>query len=276
MEIPFYQYLFTMGGYFAFLIGLVAVMRKHHNFANYFWIGSLLTFPLWLMGGISGWFRWVKIFSVVLPTIILGFARIANHTEKTGQIWDKFRKNWVLYFFYGVLFLNILEATIKDFALGYYTNAICGLVLCITIPIPLKYWAISKRSVTDIVGYTTIAWNLLYTTWNACFVYGESPNYFASSVCILLAAEMYPIIKKRPELYCTARIYTLAAHLIIRSCFPGLFLTLMDSTPWYNDSALAVWGVINAVVAVPYLVWFILKVKKGTYLTAEQAASSTA
>lgn len=270
MDISFLQYLFTMGGYFIFLIGLIVIMRKYPKFANVFWLASLLTFPLWLMGGIEGWFRWAKIFSVILPTIILGFSRIAHLTDKKGKIWGAFRKTWILYFFYGVLFLNIMEATLKDFALGNYFNAICGIVLCVTIPIPLKYWAVSMKEGCDIVGYTTIAWNILYTTWNACFVFGESPNYFASSVCILLAAEIYPMIKRRPELYCTARIYTLAAHLILRACFPMLFLNLMNSTPWYSDQALSLWGAINVIAAVPYLLWFVLKIKKGTYLTAEQ------
>lgn len=272
MDIPVYQYLLTMSGYFAFLIGLAVVMRKYHNFAHVFWIGTLFTFPLWLMGGIEGWFRWVKIFSVMIPIIILGFTRIANHTDKKGKFWQVFKKNWILYFFYAVLFLNIMEATLKDFVLGYYTNAICGLILCITIPLPIKYWAINKGKYCDIVGYTSVGWNLLYTTWNACFVFGESPNYFASSACILLAAEIFPLIKKRPELYPTVRIYTLAAHLIIRACFPNLFLNLMDSTSWYSDTALATWGIINLVGAVPFLAWYVMKMKKGTYLEASQAA----
>jgi hypothetical protein len=265
MDIPVYQYILSMGGYLIFLLGLIAAMRKYPKFAQYFWMASLLTFPLWLMGGIEGWFRWAKIFSVVLPTILLGFARIANISDQTSKVMSAFKKNWILYFFYGVLFLNILEATLKDLALGNYTNAISGLILCITIPIPLKYWSISKKDNCDIVAYTTIGWNLLYTTWNACFVFGESPNYFASSVCILLAAEIYPIIKKRPELYVTARIYSLAAHLIIRASFPALFLNLMNSTPWYSDSRLAVWGLINLTVSVPYLGWYVYKMKKGTY-----------
>lgn len=273
MDIPVFQYFLTMGGYFIFLLGIVVIVRKYGTFSHYFWIGTLFTFPLWLRGGIQGWFRWAKIFSVILPTIVLGFARIANFSEKQGKLWDKFRKHWVLFFFYGVLFLNILEATLKDFALGYYTNAIAGVVLCVTIPIPLKYWAISKEKCCDIVAYTTIGWNLLYTTWNACFVYGESPNYFASSVCLLLAAEIYPIIKKRPELYVTARIYTLAAHLIIRACAPGLFLTMMDSTRWYSASALSTWGIINMLAAIPYLAWFLYKMKKGTYMKLEPAYS---
>ncbi len=267
MDISFSQYLITMSGYILLLLGLVVVMRKYHNFAHYFWFATLLTIPMWF-GGLEGWFRWVKTFSVLIPIIILGFTRIANHSSKEGKVWDFFRKNWVIYFFYGVFFLNILEASLKDFALGYYTNAVCGLILCVTIPLPARYWAVAKGKVCDVVGYTSVGWNVLYTLWNACFVFGESPSYFASSVCILLAAELYPLIKKRPELYATARIYTLGAHLILRACFPNLFLNLMDSTAWYSDISLANWGIINIVLGVAYLGWFMYSMKKGTYKTA--------
>ncbi len=43
--------------------------------------------------------------------------------------------------------------------------------------------------------------------------------HFAGTVCILLAAEIYPLLARRPELYIMARIYTLAAHLLIRACW---------------------------------------------------------
>ena len=263
MNIPVWQYLLSMSGYFILLLFIVETMRKHYRFANVFWIVSLLTFPLWLMGGVVGWFRWSKILSVILPTIFMGFTRIASYEKRQGKIWNALQKDWVLWVLYGVLFLNIMEATIKDLTMGNIFNAICGFLLCVTIPFPRKYWKISTEKYGDLIAYTTVAWNFLYTTWNACFVYGESPTFFASSLCILLAAEIYPIIKKRPELYITARVYTLAAHLLIRACFINLFPALMDASTWYNPTVMQYWGIINFILIVPYVFWYMWQIRSG-------------
>ena len=263
MSIPFWQYALTMVSYFSLLLLIIGVMRKHYRFANIFWIVSLLTFPLWLMGGVVGWFRWAKILSVILPTIFVGFARIATYEDKKGGIWDHLKKPWVLWVLYGVLFLNIMEATIKDFATGNIFNAMCGFLLCVTMPFPARYWKMSKEKYGDLIVFTTIFWNLAYTTWNACFVYGESPKYFAASLCILLAAEIYPIIMRRPELYIISRVYTLAAHLLIRACAPQLFPILMDSTAWFNADFMKYWGIVNFVVIVPYVFWHMWQLHTG-------------
>ncbi|EYE89107.1 membrane protein [Fervidicella metallireducens AeB] len=255
MNIPIWQYVLTMGGYFVLLMFIVEYMRKHYRFANWFWTASLLTFPIWLMGGVVGWFRWAKILSVIIPTIFMGSVRIAKYEKREGKIWNSLRKDWALWVLYGVLFLNIMEATIKDFTMGNIFNALCGFLLCVTIPFPPKYWKISEEKYGDLIAYTTIGWNFLYTTWNACFVYAEGPKYFASSLCILMAAEIYPIIKKRPELYITARVYTLATHLLLRACFPLLFPTLMDASAWHNDVFMKYWGIVNFAIMVPYLFW---------------------
>ncbi|TCI75903.1 hypothetical protein EVJ20_13080 [Exiguobacterium sp. SH0S1] len=249
-----WPHVISMPIYFALLLGVIVFFRKHYKLSAYFWLASLLTFPLWLMGNVDGWFRWVKILSVIIPTIIVGFSRIAVQEDKKGPIWDFLKKDDFLWFFYAILFLNIAEATIKDITLGNYFNAACGFLLCVTIPFAPKYWKILKNSSADLVAYTTGSWNFIYTSWNACFVYAESPMYFASSLCILLAAELYPVMKKRPELYITARIYTLAAHLLLRACF-DIFPKVMDSTSWFNPQVMSVWGVINFVIIVPYVFW---------------------
>ncbi|MHA0857724.1 hypothetical protein [Paenibacillus sp. CMAA1364] len=268
MQIPIWQYVVTMVAYISLLMFIVGYMRKHMKFANIFWIATLTTFPLWIMGGVVGWFRWVKILSVIFPTIFLGFARLSNAdgmaAKFKGKFWDSLRKDWVLWILYGVLFLNIAEATIKDVALGNLFNAACGFLLCVTIPFPLKrnFWNITGKG-GELVVYTTIAWNFIYTTWNAAFVYAEAPIYFASSLCILLAAELYPIIKRRPELYVIARVYTLATHLIIRAVAPNLFPTLMDSSSWHNPMVLKYWGMINFIIIVPYVFWHVYQLHTG-------------
>lgn len=256
-------YLVAMIGYFMLLMGVIELMRRKYVFSHYLWIASLLTIPFWI-GSVNGWFRWVKMLSVLIPVIVLGFARIANY-EKRDSYWKFFRSKWVLYFFYAVINLNILEATLKDLALGHYLNVLPGLILIVTVPLPKKFWEISNKKYGDILAYTTLAWALLYTTWNACFVYGESPAYFFSSCCILMAAVVYPMVTRKPELYMTARIYSLITHLIIRASRPDLFLNIMDASAFYNTSVLWIWGGINLVLSLAYLVWYLVKVKSGTY-----------
>jgi hypothetical protein len=266
MDIPIWQYVVSMLGYTVFLLLFVEFNRKHLKLAAIFWILSLFTFPLW-KENLFGWFRWAKTISVLGPTaLIVGIARIAHLYKKEGW-WQFFRKDWVLWALYGVLFLNIAEATMKDFATSNYFNAIAGLVLCITIPWPKykgikqRFWGFSKGKPGDLLAYTTFAWNFLYTTWNLAFVYGENTGFFASSMCILMAAELYPIIKNRPELYIIARVYTLAFHILIRSTY-DVFTPIMDSSSWANETVLYAWGAINMVLHVPYGIWWIMKYYK--------------
>ena len=219
----------------------------------------MFTFPLWF-AQLEGWFRWVKVISVLLPTaLIVGPARIANF-DQLGGWWKVFRKDWVLWFLYGVLGLNILEATLKDMALHNYLNASVGVILILTMPL-YKYigkkangWEFSKEEPGDLLAYTHPMWNFLYTTWNIVFVYSENPGFAASSLSILLAAELYPVIKKRPELYVTARIYTLAMHMLIRATY-DIFTPIMDSSQFYNEAAVYYWGLVNLIIAIPYFFW---------------------
>ena len=263
MTIQWWPNILAMPIYFGFLIWVVSYFRAHPRASAWFWAASLLTFPIWILSGnVDGWFRWFKILSVILPTIVVGLARVAVHEQRTGRIWDVLRSPKFVWFFYGILFLNITEAVVKDLQLGNYPNALAGAVLCVTIPYVPKFWNITTTGGSDLIAYTTVGWNLLYTTWNACFVYAESPVYFGSSLCILLAAELYPVFKKRPELYITARVYTLAAHLLLRAVF-DVFPQTMDTSSWFDEGVLQTWGVINLVVAVPFLFWFTWQLDSG-------------
>jgi len=275
MNIPVWQYIVSMSVYILLLLLMVDFMRKHHKFAAIFWLLSLLTFPLWSTQ-LEGWFRWAKTLSVLLPTaIIVGLGRIAQFEKREGW-WKIFRKDWVLWSLYGVLGLNILEASLKDIAIENYFNAISGFILIVTIPLFKSKgkkkvgWEISDKKPGDLLVYTDPMWNFLYTTWNIAFVYAENSGFAASSVCILLAAELYPLIKRRPELYVTARVYTLAMHILIRATY-DIFTPLMDSSAVANFQVVYYWGIINFVLHVPYLFWyFIKKAKKNDLEIATQ------
>jgi len=248
------QYVSAMSIYAIVLFVAAEVFSKSSKFATYFFVGVLLSFPLW-MHTIDGWFRWVKYLSVFIPIIILGCTRISVIEEKKGLFWNKLKNPKFLWFFYAMIFLNILEATIKDVTLGNYFNAGAGIILCASLPLASKYWKIDKERNGEILAYTTIAWAFLYTTWNACFVYSESPIYFASSLTILLVAFFYPVIKKRPDLYIQARTYTLAIHLLLRATF-DVFPSTMNASSWFRADVLMWWGIINFAIATPYLIWY--------------------
>jgi hypothetical protein len=265
MNIPVWQYVVSMGAYILFLLLLVEGMRRTPRLTTAIWILSLITAPLWA-SNLEGWFRWAKTLSVLVPTaIIVGGARFAwYYHNNTNKVLSFFRKDWTLKVLYAVLFLNIFEATAKDLVAGNYFNFICGAILCITIPFPRYkngqrlYWAVSQDKNKDVLFFSTAAWNFLYTTWNLAFVFGENPGYFASSFCILMAAELYPIIKGRPELYITARIFTLAFHILARAVDKDFF-AVMDSSSWANPSLVYYWGAVNLVLHVPYVIWYFNK-----------------
>ena len=265
MDIPIWQYALSMTIYIVILLLMVEGMRKNHRFAFVFWILALFTFPLW-SHNLDGWFRWAKTLSVLIPTALLvGFGRVANYEDRQG-FWKFFKKDWILWALYGVLFLNIAEATLKDFEAGNIPNAVVGVILCISIPLVYakgqkQAWKFSKEKPGDLLAYTTAGWNFLYTTWNLAFVFGENAGFFASSFCILIAAELYPIIKKRPELYVTARVYTLALHILIRATY-DIFTPTMDSSAWANPTALVYWGWINLAIALPFTIVWIRNVIK--------------
>ncbi len=270
METNFVVQILSMVLYIAVLLVIVDVMRKNPRFALVFWFVALLTFPLW-GNHVQGWFRWVKTLSVLLPTALLvGFGRYSELYKKEN--WLKiFRGEWLIWALYAVLFLNIAEATLKDFQTGNMFNAVSGAILCITQPlvkyrhIKKRFWSIGKEGKNgDLIAYTNGAWNFLYTTWNLAFVYGEAGPFFASSFCILLAAELYPILLKRPELYITARVYTLATHILLRAVGAGiLFEKYMNASTWVgNEQLLYYWGLGNMILHIPYLFYYFWHVRK--------------
>ncbi|MTI71339.1 MAG: hypothetical protein FH751_13915 [Firmicutes bacterium] len=254
MDIPVWQYILSIAVYTAILYVVHELSRKYLKGATVFFILAIFTFPLWL-NNLDGWFRWGKTLIVLIPTCFTNLVRLSNRSKKEG--WEFLRKEWPLYILYIVLNLNIIEASLKDLALGNYFNAISGFLLCITIPLPKKSWRISG-SYGDLIADFPLMWCFLYTTWNACFVYAENPGYLASSICILLVPEIVSIIKGRSDLWLSARVYTLAFHLFIRATY-DIFTPIMDSSSWANENVVSIWGIINIIVHISFAIWWFTK-----------------
>ena len=264
MTVPVWVTPISMVVYTVLLMLLTEFMRRHYRTSMWVWVVSLVTIPLWI-ANIPGddWFRWAKNLSVILPLIFAGLGRIAAVEQKDTPFWRTMRKRWVRWVLYGIVFCNIAEATLRDVQMGNMMNALAGFILCVTMPFGDKFWKYDTSSHGEILSYTVPMWNFLYTTWNACFVYAEGHEFFASTCCILAAAELYPIVMRRPELYITGRIYTLGAHLLLRSCFPLLFPTIMNSAAWFNPDFMAGWGLFNGIIGIPFVFWYCYQLHTG-------------
>ena len=260
------SYIVSMLVYILFLVMFLEFTREKQTFYKWFFILALLSIPLWFIN-LHSWFRWAKTISVLIPTCFVSFVRIANDGKHEHML-ATLRKKWPLWILYAVLMLNIIEATMTDFGLGNIFNAISGVILCITIPLPTKHWRIGKndgkKAFAELLADLPLVWCLLYVTWNAAFVYAENPTYFASSLCILIAPEIWMLINKRTDLWLMGRVYTLAIHILIRSSY-DIFTPVMDSTLWFNADVLMWWGVTNCVLHATYLVYWFFKYRNKDY-----------
>lgn len=261
------SFIVSMSVYMLFLFLFLEYAREKQKFYVCFFMVALLSVPLWFIN-LEGFFRWAKTISVLIPICFVSFVRLANdgRHNKTLSI---LRSRWPLWFFYGIVALNILEATYTDFQMGNIFNALCGIILIITMPMPTKkrwYMAVhdGKHNFAELIAELPIAWCLLYVTWNACFVYAENPMYFASSLCILLIIQVWMLVKKRSDLWLMGRIYTLAIHILIRASY-DIFTPVMDSSSWFNSEVLYFWGVINLVLHGGFLVFWFFKLRNKDY-----------
>ncbi|GAB4585584.1 hypothetical protein [Nocardia sp. IFM 10818] len=246
----------------AILWAIVRYMQLHPRASMWVWGLSILTFPLWIWGpgrdiGLINWFSWAKILSVLIPLTIVGAMRVSVAEQRPGRVWTLLRHPRFLWFPYAILFLNITEATLRDAQIGNYWNAAVGLGLCLTIPYTPRFWEITADGNAELIAFTTVAWNFVYTSWNLCFTYGGYPpqeEHFAGSICILAVAEIYPLVMRRPELYIMARIYTLPVLMLVIGIY-NIFPTVMPSDGWFNERVWIVWGAANFVLMIPMLFW---------------------
>ncbi|AIO18512.1 hypothetical protein KQ51_00632 [Candidatus Izimaplasma bacterium HR1] len=266
------SFIVSMSVYILFLFLFLEYTREKQSFYKWFFILALATLPLWFYN-LDSWFRWAKSFSVLIPICFVSFVRISNDGSHK-DVMMSLKKKWPLWILYLVLNLNILEATMHDFEVGNIFNAICGLILCITIPLPTKHWRIGKNdgknSFAELIADLPLAWCLLYVTWNAAFVYGENTTFVASSICILIAPEIWMLVKRRTDLWLMGRIYTLAIHILIRASY-DIFTPLMDSTLWFNESVLYYWGLVNLILHGGYLIYWALKLMNKPYVIKHSA-----
>ncbi|WP_051623576.1 hypothetical protein [Clostridium hydrogeniformans] len=239
--------------------------RRNLKAATVFFFLTLLSFPLWF-GNIDGLFMWGKTILVLVPLCFVNIVRLNNRVGYEGI--PSLQKIWPVAIVYVALNANIIEASITDLSVGSWFNFLAGIILCLTIPLPKNAWKIDKKDkYADMVAELPLMWSLLYTTWNACFLYAERPHMFATTLCILIAPLACVFFNKRPDLWFSARSYTLGFHLFIRAIAGDIFTPLMDSSKWYNSKVVLYWGILNLILHVAYTAWYFTKGKKATKIS---------
>ncbi len=148
MALPALSYIVSMSIYILFLFLFLEYTREKQKFYKWFFILALFTLPLWFIN-LHSWFRWAKTISVLIPICFVSFVRISNDGNHS-TVMQSLKKKWPMWILYLVLMLNILEATMGDFEVGNYFNAISGLILCITIPLPTRHWRIGKKTLCSL------------------------------------------------------------------------------------------------------------------------------
>ncbi|MBU0926759.1 MAG: hypothetical protein KKA67_03330 [Spirochaetes bacterium] len=262
------SYVVSMLVYVAILVALTEISRRS------IWFGLALNLSLivllFLGDNVEGWFRWAKDISVLFPMLVVHAARLSAKYKPRNKVLAGLTGTPVLIFFCAIVGLNILEASVKDITMGNYWNGGCGLVMIACMPFAVKKsWRFTNDDKHVLIADFSVAWCFLYTTWNACFVYAESPAYFAASCCILFVPELYNAVsakKKQDNLWLHARIYTLMIHVSVRS-FRDVFTPFMDATPWFDAGFKNAWGLVNFVLMAAYAVWWFSR-KKPSALAA--------
>lgn len=252
------SYVISMGIYIIFLIAMTEGFRRSTIFALVVNIGLIVL--LFFSKNVEGWFRWAKDISVLFPLVIVSVTRLRKKMNKDDGLQKVLESPGMLLFLCIVVAINIFEASLKDLTMGNLFNGMCGLIMITCMPFNVKKsWRYDKNNYNALIADFSIAWCFLYTTWNACFVYAESPAFVSASLCILLVPELYNFWSAKTgksNLWLHARIYTLMLHVSIRS-FHDVFTPYMNATPWYNEAFKNGWGLVNFILMALYAVsWF--------------------
>lgn len=180
----------------------------------FFVILPLFLTPLvWSQHGVTYWFKWVKIYSVVFAVIwftLIRFTRLGNY-------------NWVKLIAALFLAVNIAEAVSQDFSMGYWPNlmnAVAGMLNIITLFYGWKLIGPDNSKHKDMIWPgMTIFWIIAYDIWNIVYVYLNFPGSTSAQMMVILACTIPALFIKKGT-WLQARAFTLAAWFMYYFTFP--------------------------------------------------------
>jgi len=173
----------------------------------------ILTPLVWSQQGVTYWFKWVKIYSVVFAVIWFTLIR-----------YTKFGKHDIVKLI-AALFLgvNIMEAVSQDFSMGFapnILNGIAGILSTITLFYGWKQIGPDTTKEKDMVWpKMPVLWIVAYDVWNIVYVYLNFPGSTSAQFMVLLACTIPALFIKKGT-WLQARGFTLAAWFMYYFTFP--------------------------------------------------------
>jgi hypothetical protein len=191
----------------------------------YFVIPIPLTFLVWIHTGtdpantdINTWFHWVKLYSVLIAVVGFTLMRFTSLGEN----------KWMKFFPAFILFINILEAVLRDFELGaagggifHWMNGIAGVFSAITLCGMSGVFIDTKHKRDLLWPDMTLFWIIAYDVWNFTYIYNCVPEHAFYGLAVLLACTIPAVFIKKGT-WVQARALTLAAWMMYIFTFPGV------------------------------------------------------
>jgi hypothetical protein len=194
-----------------FIMILVVLMLLNEIFRHnkivafiFFFVLPIVLIPLWGSFGITYWFKWVKLYSVVCAS---AWILLIRHK---GLDKFKFAKLIAAMF----IALNISEAVMQDFSMGNLPNILNGVAGILSIATLFYGWkgihAESTKERDMLWPKMTIFWIIAYDIWNWVFVYLNFPGSASGQFMVIMACTIPALFIKKGT-WLQARAFTLAA-----------------------------------------------------------------
>ncbi len=206
----------------------------------FFFILPVLLIPVWTSYGITYWFKWAKLYSVVCAScmfLLMRFTRLDQY---------KFAKMACALF----LALNIAEAVGQDFDMGYIWNILNGIAGVLSII--TCFWGWKEIHADDspekdmVWPGMTVLWIIAYDVWNYTYVYLNFPGSATTQLMVLIAATIPALFIKKGT-WLQARGFTLAAWFMYYFTFEDFYAAHLVVWP-RNDFTMLSLSIISIVL----------------------------
>ncbi len=240
--------------FFLILIVLIALNElfrksKKASIAFYILLPLAMTPLVWSHHGVTYWFKWVKLYSVVFAAVWFTFMRFTS----------LHKNNWAKLICALFLAVNIAEAVMQDFSMGYLPNllnGIAGVLSIVTLFYGWKSIAPDNTKEKDMVWpLMTTFWIIAYDIWNWVYVYLNFPGSASAQFMVLLSCTLPALFIKKGT-WLQARAFTLAAWFIYYFTFPRFTEQMELLVPRSYNLMLLVAVISIAANAVYALIYF--------------------